>query len=207
MLLAIHGSMPGLKALGYVLLCMERTFGKTRTKLGTERQWERSRWKCTSTFLKDCWKKVQKLIKCIKFQNFIFPYTVPYLYPTTNIMMTCSIYMTAAVGVNRYLDIIDFSPRVRNGFVQAAIVLFLATAVNIPRWWEFEFVHVNSVSKSCSVEKIWIIFKPQEMIKQHAANHKRWFSRMSQQINASFSFQNISKKMQPFLPFFLLTSA
>ena len=41
----------------------------------------------------------------------MFPVTVPYLFPLTNTVMTCSIYMTAAVGVNRYLDIIDFSPR------------------------------------------------------------------------------------------------
>lgn len=59
--------------------------------------------------------------------------------------------MTAAVGVNRYLDIIDFSPRVRNGFVQAAIVLVLATVVNVPRWLEFEFVHsYNAVSDAIS---------------------------------------------------------
>ncbi len=75
-------------------------------------------------------------------QTFAFPYTVPYLYPTTNVMMTCSIYMTAAVGVNRYLDIIDFSPRIRSGFYQAVIVFSLAAAVNGPRWREFEFVHV-----------------------------------------------------------------
>ena len=31
----------------------------------------------------------------------VFPYTVPYLYPVTNTFMTCSVYMTAAVGVNR----------------------------------------------------------------------------------------------------------
>lgn len=40
------------------------------------------------------------------------PYAVPYLYPTTNVFVTCSVYMTAAVGVNRYLD-------VRQGFADA----------------------------------------------------------------------------------------
>ena len=35
----------------------------------------------------------------------LFPYTSPYLYPLTNTFMTASGYMTAAVAVNRYLDI------------------------------------------------------------------------------------------------------
>lgn len=43
----------------------------------------------------------------------IFPFTVPYLYPATNTVMTCSIYMTAAVGINRYLDIVDCNRRIR----------------------------------------------------------------------------------------------
>ena len=49
--------------------------------------------------------------------------------------MTCSIYMTAAVGVNRYLDVMDVvgRPRVRNGYAQAGIVLVLAGIVNVPR--------------------------------------------------------------------------
>jgi len=41
----------------------------------------------------------------------VFPYTVPSLYPITNTFMTCSAYMTAAVGVNRYMDIVDFPHR------------------------------------------------------------------------------------------------
>ena len=36
------------------------------------------------------------------YRTAVFPYTVPYLYPVTNTFMTCSGYMTAAVGVNRY---------------------------------------------------------------------------------------------------------
>ena len=35
------------------------------------------------------------------YRTAVFPYTVPYLYPVTNTFMTCSVYMTAAVGVNR----------------------------------------------------------------------------------------------------------
>ena len=85
------------------------------------------------------------------YSDHIFPYTVPYLYPATNTFMTCSIYMTAAVGVNRYLDIIDCvgRPRVKSGYLQAAVVLFIAGVVNVPRWLEFEYktVKVNETGE------------------------------------------------------------
>ena len=54
--------------------------------------------------------------------------------------MTCSSYMTVAVAVNRYLDIISTTkpiPRLNSGYLQALIVLLAATAVNAPRWLEF----------------------------------------------------------------------
>lgn len=49
--------------------------------------------------------------------------------------MTSSIYMTAAVAVNRYLDVMDIMgrPRIRSGYWQALLVLMLATIVNIPK--------------------------------------------------------------------------
>ena len=71
----------------------------------------------------------------------VFPYTVPYLYPLTNIFMTSSGYMTAAVAVNRYLDIkgAQKNKRLKNGYVQASIVLLVSACINIPRWLEFEY--------------------------------------------------------------------
>ena len=71
----------------------------------------------------------------------VFPYTVPYLYPVTNIFMTCSGYMTAAVAVNRYLDITGAAQKCKfkNGYIQASIVLFVSGCVNIPRWLEFKY--------------------------------------------------------------------
>ena len=81
-------------------------------------------------------------MKCHIFVYFqVFPYTVPYLYPVTNIFMTCSGYMTAAVAVNRYLDITGAAQKCKfkNGYIQASIVLFVSGCVNIPRWLEFKY--------------------------------------------------------------------
>ena len=35
----------------------------------------------------------------------VYLYISPYLFPLTNTFMTCSSYMTAAVAVNRYMDV------------------------------------------------------------------------------------------------------
>jgi hypothetical protein len=72
----------------------------------------------------------------------VFPYTVPYLYPTCNTFMTCSIYMTVGVAVNRYLDISDSCRqmrRIKSGYMQASIVFVMSVVVNIPRWFEFDY--------------------------------------------------------------------
>ena len=76
------------------------------------------------------------------YETNVFPYTVPYLYPTCNTFMTCSIYMTVGVAVNRYLDISDSCRQVRrikSGYLQAAIILVMSAIVNIPRWFEFAY--------------------------------------------------------------------
>ena len=55
----------------------------------------------------------------------VFPYTVPDLYPTCNTFMTCSIYMTVGVAVNRYLDISDSCRqmrRIKSGYIQGPIL-------------------------------------------------------------------------------------
>ena len=78
------------------------------------------------------------------YQTNIFPYTVPYLYPLTNTFMTCSIYMTVGVAVNRYLDIISAnSCRLKSGYCQALIVLLFAAIVNVPR---FTVAHIITLS-------------------------------------------------------------
>ena len=59
------------------------------------------------------------------YDSSVFPYTVPYLYPTCNTFMTCSIYMTVGVAVNRYLDISDRCRqmrRIKSGYIQGPIL-------------------------------------------------------------------------------------
>ena len=71
------------------------------------------------------------------YYDHVWLYVSPYLFPLTNTLMTCSTYMTAAVAVNRYLDVISADNRYRHlrmsGYAQAMTVLLCATLVNIPR--------------------------------------------------------------------------
>ena len=76
------------------------------------------------------------------FKNFHFAHIAPYLLPITNTLMTCSCYMTVAVSVNRCMGTISSTTRgsfrrIKNGYVQALIVLLVSTCVNAPRWLEF----------------------------------------------------------------------
>ena len=56
--------------------------------------------------------------------------------------MTCSVYATVAVAVNRYVDL---SPDLRfpywldDGNVQSLIVLVFSVAFNLSRWFEFQW--------------------------------------------------------------------
>ena len=83
------------------------------------------------------------------FHPTVFIYISPYLYPITNTLMTCSSYMTVAVAINRYLDIVGNVsmvniPRLTNGYLQAFIVLLASSAVNAPRWFEFSCCKYNT---------------------------------------------------------------
>ena len=70
------------------------------------------------------------------YESNIYYYISPYLFPLTITFMTCSSYMTAAVAVNRFMDVISADMRCQrpiSGYSQAVIVLLCATVVNIPR--------------------------------------------------------------------------
>lgn len=77
-----------------------------------------------------------------------FPYVVPYLLPATNTLMTCSVYATVAVAINRF---VEMSPRVsfpfwlESGKVQSVIVFVFSIIFNLSRWCEFEFHYVDNV--------------------------------------------------------------
>lgn len=62
--------------------------------------------------------------------------------------MTASGYMTAAVAVNRYLDICGgalpaAANKRMNGYLQASLVLFVSACINIPRWLEFKYTYMD----------------------------------------------------------------
>ena len=97
-----------------------------------------------------------------KFGRETFTYTAPYLYPITNTFMTCSSYMTVAVAVNRCLGIVSANsgrsiPRIKNGYIQAFIVLLVSVSVNIPRWLEFSCCNYRTVMSNITDEETGIV--------------------------------------------------
>ena len=72
--------------------------------------------------------------------------------------MTCSGYMTAAVAVNRYLDIIGVAQKCicKNGYIQALIIFTISTCVNIPRWLEFDY-EIKSVQQNVTLNNGTIV--------------------------------------------------
>ena len=85
----------------------------------------------------------------IGFNEDQFPHIAPYLFPITNICMTCSCYMTVAVSVNRCIGTVCSAssrfPRIKNGYLQALIVLVVSVCVNAPRWLEFSCCNYKTV--------------------------------------------------------------
>ena len=43
-------------------------------------------------------------ILCFSYTMSVLPYVAPYLLPATNTLMTCSVYATVAVAVNRQVQ-------------------------------------------------------------------------------------------------------
>ena len=68
--------------------------------------------------------------------------------------MTASGYMTAAVAVNRYIDISAGATSTNrlNGYLQAFLVLFASTCINIPRWLEFKYDHIVEIKNATDLE-------------------------------------------------------
>ena len=90
----------------------------------------------------------------VDYEHGAFNYIVPYLFPITNTLMTCSCYMTVAVSLNRCFGTITAGrrgrsiPRIKNGYVQALIVLFVSASINAPRWLEFGCCKYTYVMKN-----------------------------------------------------------
>ena len=66
----------------------------------------------------------------------------PYLLPTLNSLMTCSVYGTVAVALNRYIEMTDSFKdwkMVRNGKFLCLMVVIIAAVFNASRWFELEY--------------------------------------------------------------------
>ena len=85
-----------------------------------------------------------------QFKNSKLPYILPYLHPILNTLKTCSSYMIVVVAVNRCLGTVSKNsirtiPRIKNGYLQAFIVLVISACVNAPRWMELSCCNYHTV--------------------------------------------------------------
>ena len=73
----------------------------------------------------------------------MFPYVAPYLLPTLNTLMTCSVYGTIAVALNRYLEMTEKCRNtewMKNGKLHCLLVVIISVVFNFTRWFELEYV-------------------------------------------------------------------
>ena len=81
-----------------------------------------------------------------RYLNNVLPYVAPYLLPTLNSLMTCSVYGTVAVALNRYIEMTDSFKdwkMVRNGKFLCLMVVIIAAVFNASRWFELEYEMVS----------------------------------------------------------------
>ena len=86
-----------------------------------------------------------------RYLNNILPYVAPYLLPTLNSLMTCSVYGTVAVALNRYIEMTDSFKdwkMVRNGKFLCLMVVIIAAVFNASRWFELEYEMVSFSSSN-----------------------------------------------------------
>ena len=94
-----------------------------------------------------------------RYRDHIFPYLAPYLLPTVNTFMTCSVYTTVTVALDRYFElsgILKNHPWVKNGRVQCSIVFIFSVLFNFTRWFELEYHIGYDIQNSTSTEEIGI---------------------------------------------------
>eukprot|EP00094_Tigriopus_californicus_P006920 TCALIF_06665-PA protein Name:"Protein of unknown function" AED:0.34 eAED:0.19 QI:0/0.5/0/0.66/1/1/3/0/191 len=76
------------------------------------------------------------------YSTHVLPFVAPYLLPATNTLMTCSVYATVGVALNRYVEMnpnIHLVPWLENGIVQSLFVFVFSVAFNFSRWFELEY--------------------------------------------------------------------
>ena len=68
----------------------------------------------------------------------------PYALPTLNTLMTCSVYTTVAVAIDRYIEMTDSLRKhkwLKNGKIHCFVVAIFSIIFNISRWFELEYVY------------------------------------------------------------------
>ena len=104
-----------------------------------------------------------------RYLNTIFPFVAPYLLPALNTLMTCSVYGTVAVALNRYLEMTEkFKDRkwLKNGKIHCLAVLLFSILFNFTRWFELEFVQENGGKN--------VTLKATDL--RYNENYIRWYS-------------------------------
>ena len=83
----------------------------------------------------------------------MLPYVAPYLLPALNTLMTCSVYGTVAVAMNRYIEMSNSFKELkilRNGKFLCFLVVVISVLFNASRWFELEYVIVSNASNNGS---------------------------------------------------------
>ncbi|CAB4061007.1 unnamed protein product [Lepeophtheirus salmonis] len=88
----------------------------------------------------------------------IFPYVAPYLLPATNTLMTCSVYSTVAVALNRFIEMspnLSMPKSCEKGSFQNSFILIFSIIFNFSRWFElqtaFDYEERNSTFPNGSI--------------------------------------------------------
>ena len=107
-----------------------------------------------STIVLISWKKNH-----FRYRDHIFPYLAPYLLPTVNTFMTCSVYTTVTVALDRYFELSGILKNhlwVKNGKLQCLSVFIFSVLFNFTRWFEFEYVYVYDIQNSTTNAEVGI---------------------------------------------------
>ena len=94
-----------------------------------------------------------------RYRDHIFPYLAPYLLPTVNTFMTCSVYTTVTVALDRYFELSGILKNhlwVKNGKLQCLSVFIFSVLFNFTRWFEFEYVYVYDIQNSTTNAEVGI---------------------------------------------------
>ena len=104
-----------------------------------------------------------------------FPFIAPYLLPATNTLMTCSVYATVIVALNRKMELsgsrstTDFSRMnfiqaranqlAKSGSLQTILVFVFSVLFNLVRWFEHKYEYIYQLKETVDPlepDTVWI---------------------------------------------------